>query len=61
MNQFRGKKVFITGGSSGIGEAAACLLASWGADVWIGARGEAMKRKRLKNRVSRKLLWSYTI
>ena len=41
MNHFRGKKVFITGGSSGIGEAAARLLASWGADVWIGARGEA--------------------
>jgi len=41
MNHFRGKKVFITGGSSGIGEAAAKLLASWGADVWIGARGEA--------------------
>ena len=40
MNHFRGKKVFITGGSSGIGEAAAQLLASWGADVWIGARGE---------------------
>ena len=41
MNHYRGKKVFITGGSSGIGEAAARLLASWGADVWIGARGEA--------------------
>ena len=41
MDYYRGKKVFITGGSSGIGEAAAILLASWGADVWIGARGEA--------------------
>lgn len=41
MDYYRGKKVFITGGSSGIGEAAAKLLASWGADVWIGARGEA--------------------
>jgi len=41
MDYYRGKKVFITGGSSGIGEAAARLLARWGADVWIGARGEA--------------------
>ncbi|MDP6943382.1 MAG: SDR family oxidoreductase [Myxococcota bacterium] len=41
MNHYRGKKIFITGGSSGIGEAAARLLAGWGADVWIGARGEA--------------------
>jgi 3-dehydrosphinganine reductase len=41
MDYYRGKKVFITGGSSGIGEAAARLLAGWGADVWIGARGEA--------------------
>ena len=40
MDHFRAKKVFITGGSSGIGEAAAQLLASWGADVWIAARGE---------------------
>jgi len=41
MDYYRGKRVFITGGSSGIGEAAAKRLAGWGADVWIGARGEA--------------------
>ena len=41
MQHFDGKTVFITGGSSGIGEAAGKLLASWGANVWIGARGEA--------------------
>ena len=39
MDYYRGRKVFITGGSSGIGEAAARLLAGWGAHVWIGARG----------------------
>ncbi len=35
---FQGKKVFITGGSSGIGRAAATMLAGMGAHVWIGAR-----------------------
>ncbi|PIE21081.1 MAG: short-chain dehydrogenase, partial [Proteobacteria bacterium] len=41
MQFYQGKKVYITGGSSGIGLAAAKLLASWGADVVISARGEA--------------------
>ena len=39
MNWYRGKKVLITGGSSGIGEAAAAQLVAWGADVLIAARG----------------------
>jgi len=38
MDYYKGKKVFITGGSSGIGKAAALLIASWGAHVCIGAR-----------------------
>ncbi|MGM0578620.1 MAG: SDR family oxidoreductase [Myxococcota bacterium] len=39
MDSYRGKKVFITGGSSGIGLAAAKLLAGAGAHVWLSARG----------------------
>ena len=39
MDYYRGRRVFITGGSSGIGEAAARMLAGWGAHVFIGARG----------------------
>lgn len=37
-NSYEGKLALITGGSSGIGLAMACLLASRGADVWILAR-----------------------
>jgi len=40
MEFYRGKKVFITGGSSGIGKSAAKMLAAWGADVAIAARGQ---------------------
>ncbi len=36
---YAGKKVFVTGGSSGIGKAAAGLLAQSGAQVAIAARG----------------------
>jgi 3-dehydrosphinganine reductase len=39
MDTYRGQKVFITGGSSGIGLSTAKLLAGWGADVIIAARG----------------------
>ena len=40
MDFYRGKSVYITGGSSGIGLAAAKYLASWGANVAISARGQ---------------------
>lgn len=39
LSWYQGKKVFLTGGSSGIGKAAALLLAAHGADVVIAARG----------------------
>jgi 3-dehydrosphinganine reductase len=38
MNWYDGKKAVITGGSSGIGKAAAKFLTQWGADVCICAR-----------------------
>ena len=38
MSVFSGKKVFITGGSSGIGLATARALVAQGAHVWIAAR-----------------------
>jgi 3-dehydrosphinganine reductase len=41
MDQFyRGKRVFITGGSSGIGLSLARILTGYGAHVWIAARGQ---------------------
>ncbi len=40
MDWYRGKKVFVTGGSSGIGREAATMLARSGASVVIGARDQ---------------------
>ncbi|MFO7562175.1 MAG: SDR family oxidoreductase [Enhygromyxa sp.] len=41
LNSFAGRRVFITGGSSGIGKALAGLLIDEGAHVCIAARGQA--------------------
>jgi len=41
MRWYNGKKAIITGGSSGIGKAAAQLLVAWGADVCIWGRDTA--------------------
>jgi 3-dehydrosphinganine reductase len=40
MSFFAGKRVFITGGSKGIGQSAAVMMAAEGAHVGIGARGQ---------------------
>jgi len=45
MMNFKGKKVLITGGSSGLGKATAAMLAEKGADVLITGRDE----KKLKD------------
>ncbi|MEW5723543.1 MAG: SDR family oxidoreductase [Thermodesulfobacteriota bacterium] len=47
MKNFNGKKAYIVGGSSGIGLAAAGLLAAQGADVVIFARGRERLEKAL--------------
>jgi 3-dehydrosphinganine reductase len=41
MDWYRGKKVFISGGTKGIGRATAIRLAGVGADVVVAARGQA--------------------
>ena len=41
MEWYRGKKVYVVGGSQGIGRAAAVQLAGAGAHVWVGARNRA--------------------
>lgn len=40
MEWYKGKKVLVTGGSSGIGLATARILVTWGADVLLVARGQ---------------------
>jgi 3-dehydrosphinganine reductase len=45
MNWFKDKKVLITGGSSGIGKAAAVFLAQWGAELCIVARNEVRLKR----------------
>ncbi len=37
---YQGKRVFLTGGSSGIGLSVARMLTGYGAHVWIAARGQ---------------------
>ncbi len=49
MGSLEGRKVLITGGSSGIGEATAALMAAEGASVTVGAR----RKDRLDELVSR--------
>jgi len=48
MDFYRGKRVYITGGSSGIGLAAAKSIASWGGSVYISARGEERLKSALE-------------
>ncbi len=49
---FKGKKALVTGASSGIGEAAAILLAKEGADVIVMARSIA-KLEELKKKIEK--------
>ncbi len=39
MEHYRGLRLFVTGGSSGIGKAVARLASAWGAHVAVAARG----------------------
>jgi 3-dehydrosphinganine reductase len=48
MDWYKGKKVVVTGGSSGIGKATAILLAKWAAHVCILARDAAKLEASLK-------------
>ena len=45
MEYYKSKKVFITGGSSGIGKAVAVLLSQWGSEICIAARRENMLKQ----------------
>lgn len=49
VSQLRGKRVMVTGGTTGIGRAIAALLASYGAKVFIFGRHEADLRVALEH------------
>ncbi len=63
MNWYKGKKVFITGGSSGIGKSMALLAAGYGADVAIVARGQARLDETLAelNKIGKGKYFAYSL
>lgn len=63
MNWFNGKKIFITGGSSGIGKSLAILCAKSGADIAICARGQARLDETLAelNKIGKGKYFAYSL